>query len=292
MIIKTFGSRGLSTQLWRIERAMYEDFGCRILSESCKDKPNLIFCNDAACADEALNYAKQFPDVLFIQNVLDIPWHCGEESVKNAFQHIKKAKDAGAKISVISERVKRDVEQHGKITVSSVIYQPIQDILDSGGFSDKTYKHLYIGRARDPNKRFNIVKQAFKALEINHQEIAVIGSENPSFGDYLGVIPNYHLAYLYENCSFVWLPSFNEGIGLSMIEGLCHGKCPIIMSDNETAKEFWDYPVSSASDIQNLIEDFENGEPNLISMIDKYRKLYQNKFSPKSVAQRILEIKK
>lgn len=290
MIVKTFGAAGLSTQLWRIERALYEDFGCRILSDSCKDKPELIFCNDLGCADEALNYAKKFPKVKFVQNVLDIPWHCGEQAVKSSFQKIQNAYDFGAKISVISTRVKRDVEQYGKIPVSGIICQPIQDVLDDQGFFGKTYKHLYVGRARDPNKRFGIVRQAFEALEINPKELAVIGSENPSFGDYLGVIPNYHLAYLYKHCSFIWLPSRNEGIGLSMIEGLCHGKCPIVMADNETAQEFWDYPVASAADIQNLIEDYEGGETHLVERIKNYREDYRKFFSAHAVAQRILEI--
>jgi hypothetical protein len=290
MIVKTFGSKGLTTQTWRIERSMYEDFGCRILSDSCKDKPELIFCNDLAYADDALNYAKNFPDVLFIQNVLDIPWHCGERAIENSFNSILSAFHFGAKISVISETVKRDVEENSEAKVSSIIYQPIQDVLNSDGFVSKTYKHLYVGRARDPNKRFDIVKQAFETLEINPKELAVVGSENPFFGDYLGVIPNYHLAYLYENCNFVWLPSLNEGIGLSMIEGLCHGKCPIVIADNKTAKEFWPYSISSIDDIKNLIKDFEKQEKLLTETIETHKKTYKELFSAKSVAQRILEI--
>ena len=84
--------------------------------------------------------------------------------------------------------------------------------------------------------RFKNIELALSLLESNN--IKICGMENPGFGNYLNIVSDDELNRLYNSSKYVLLPSKNEGIGLSMIEGMICGAIPITCSDNLTAKEF------------------------------------------------------
>ena len=117
-------------------------------------------------------------------------------------------------ITAISFKVKKDLAKffgpntHEKI---EVIYNPIQDV----NYDKKIKKNnsfLYIGRANDPIKRFNLVRQSLSKIKDGNKNIIVCGIENPNFGNYLGHVSNEKLNILYNEANFLFLPSKAERI--------------------------------------------------------------------------------
>ena len=121
----------------------------------------------------------------------------------------------------------------------------------------------------------------------------VCGTEDPKFGNYLGVVSDEELNKLYNSTKYVYLPSKAEGIGLSMIEGMICGSIPITCTDNETAKEFspLDFicepnPQSIVDKIKMLNEDYKSKRELAI----QYGKKYKVQFDKKNIAKNIMNI--
>ena len=125
------------------------------------------------------------------------------------------------------------------------------------------------------------------------KNIKICRSENPGFGNYLGVVPDKDLNKLYNSSKFVLLPSKAEGIGLPMIEGMICGAIPIACSDNLTSKEFLppDFicePNSQA--IANKIEELDKEYEVKRSLALEFGKKYKTQFNKKNIAINIMNL--
>jgi len=111
-----------------------------------------------------------------------------------------------------------------------------------------------------------LVKESLQKIKDGLKNIKICGTENPGFGNYLGVVSDLELNKLYNSSKYVYLTSKSEGLGLTMIEAMICGSLPITCTDNETAKEF-------------LPEDFicEPNSQSIVNKIDKLNKEYDAK---------------
>ena len=105
---------------------------------------------------------------------------------------------------------------------------------------------------------------------------------------------NEKLNILYNEASFLFLPSKAEGIGLSMIEALVCGTIPIACSDNETAKEFLPPeficepdPESIVNYIEKINKEYEKNRESAL----KLGKKYKEQFNKINIAKNILGLK-
>ncbi len=221
---------------------------------------------------------------------MDVPWHIPnvEKQTKLLVEHFLSKADA---ISVISFKVKKDLSNFLDKKID-VIYNPIKDV-----FFDQSIKKnnpfIYIGRANDPIKRINLVKESLSKIKNGIEEIKICGSENPNFGNFLGVVPDSELNKLYNSSKFVLLPSKAEGIGLPMIEGMICGSIPITCSDNLTAKEF--SPAKficdpNAESIVNKIEELDKDYDSNRKIALKMGEKYKVQFDKKNIVKNILNI--
>ena len=283
--VSILGADGYTCQIPRIKEGMLS-LG-HIIS---MDSPDLIYSNDPKGYTEALILKRKYPNAYLILNFLDVPWHI-ENIEKQTELLAKNILSQADSVSVISFKVKKDLAKFYNKKIH-VIYNPSKDV----GYDEKIIKNnlfLYVGRANDPVKRIDLVHKTLSKIDGGEKNIKICGSENPGFGNYLGIIPDNDLNKLYNSSKFVLLPSKSEGIGLSMIEGMICGALPITCSDNLTAKEFspGDFicepdPVSIAKKIDELNNDFENKKKLAL----EYGKKYKIQFNKKSIAENIINI--
>ena len=279
------GSDGYTCQIPRIKEGM-ELLG-HTLSE---DSPDLIYSNDPKGYEKALILKEKYPNAYLIFNFLDIPWHIEnierqtELLVKNFFLKA----DA---VSVISSKVQKDMAKFYDKKIH-VIYNPIKDVY----FDEKIKKNnmfLYVGRANDPIKRIKLVHDSIIKIPEGLKNIKICGSENPGFGNYVGVISDKDLNKLYNSSKFVLLPSKAEGIGLPMIEGMICGTIPVTCSDNLTAKEFSPSEFicePNAQSIVNKIEELDKEYETKREMALKLGEKYKIQFDKKTIAKNIIDI--
>ena len=279
------GSDGYTCQIPRIKEGM-ESLG-HILSEN---SPDLIYSNDPKGYEKALILKEKYPNAYLIFNFLDIPWHIEnierqtELLVKNFFLKA----DA---VSVISSKVQKDMAKFYDKKIH-VIYNPIKDVY----FDEKIKKNnmfLYVGRANDPVKRIKLVHDSIIKIPEGLKNIKICGSENPGFGNYVGVISDKDLNKLYNSSKFVLLPSKAEGIGLPMIEGMICGTIPVTCSDNLTTKEFSPSEFicePNAQSIVNKIEELDKEYETKREMALKLGEKYKIQFDKKTIAKNIIDI--
>ena len=149
---------------------------------------------------------------------------------------------------------------------------------------------LYVGRANDPIKRIKLVHDSIIKIPEGLKNIKICGSENPGFGNYVGVVSDKDLNKLYNSSKFVLLPSKAEGIGLSMIEGMICGTIPVTCSDNLTAKEFSPSEFicePNAQSIVNKIEELDKEYETKREMALKLGEKYKIQFDKKTIAKNI-----
>ena len=283
--ISILGADGYTCQIPRIKEGM-KNLG-HILSE---ESPSLIYANDPTGYNKAMTLKKKFPSSYLILNFLDVPWHFPniDKQTKLLVEQFLTKADA---VTVISFKVKKDLAKFLNKKIE-VIYNPIKDV-----FHDKSIKKnntfLYVGRANDPIKRIDLVKESLLKMKNGIKEIKICGSENPGFGNYLGVISDIELNKLYNSSKFVLLPSKAEGIGLPMIEGMICGAIPITCSDNLTAKEFSPPEFicePNAQSIVNKIEGLDKEYENKRKIALKMGEKYKIQFDKKNIAENIIKI--
>ena len=283
--ISIFGADGYTCQMPRIKEAM-QNLG-HILSE---DSPELIYSNDPTGYEKAMLLKKKFPNSFLIFNFLDVPWHMPnvDKQTKLLVEHFLAKSDA---VTAISYKVKKDLAKFLDKKIE-VIYNPIKDV-----FYDESIKKnntfLYVGRANDPVKRTNLLKQAFSKTVNGIIDIKICGSEDPGFGTYLNVVSDQELNKLYNSSKYLLLPSKAEGLGLTMIEAMICGSLPIACSDNETAKEFLPKDFICEPNSQSILDKIEelNKEYDVKRKLAlKYGKKYKIQFDKMSIAKKILDI--
>ena len=283
--ISIFGADGYTCQMPRIKEAM-QRLG-HILSE---DSPEMIYSNDPTGYEKAICLKKKFPGSFLIFNFLDVPWHIPnvDKQTKLLVEHFLAKSDA---VTAISYKVKKDLAKFLDKKIE-VIYNPIKDV-----FYDESIKKnntfLYVGRANDPVKRTNLLKQAFSKTVNGIMDIKICGSQDPGFGTYLNVVSDQELNKLYNSSKYLLLPSKAEGLGLTMIEAMICGSLPIACSDNETAKEFLPKDFICEPNSQSILDKIEelNKEYDVKRKLAlKYGKKYKIQFDKMSIAKKILVI--
>ena len=283
--ISIFGADGYTCQMPRIKEAM-QSLG-HILSE---DSPEMIYSNDPTGYEKAMLLKKKFPNSFLIFNFLDVPWHMPnvDKQTKLLVEHFLAKSDA---VTAISYKVKKDLAKFLDKKIE-VIYNPIKDV-----FYDESIKKnntfLYVGRANDPVKRTNLLKQAFSKTVNGIIDIKICGSEDPGFGTYLNVVSDQDLNKLYNSSKYLLLPSKAEGLGLTMIEAMICGSLPIACSDNETAKEFLpkDFICEpNAQSILDKIEELNKEYDTKRKLALEYGKKYKIQFDKMSIAKKFLGI--
>ena len=264
----------------------FEKLGYEISNED----PNLIYANDPRGYKEAISVKKKYKNAPLIFNVLDIPWHMPniEQQTRLLVSQFLMQADF---VSTISLKVKKDLSKFFKKNIH-VIYNPTRDVYhDEKILKNNTF--LFVGRANDPIKRFNLVRDTIDKIENGIKKIKICGAENPNFGDYLGYVSDQELNNLYNSTKFVLLPSKAEGIGLPMIEALICGALPITCSDNETTKEFLppDFICEPEPDaILKHIEKLDNEYSIKRKLAFQFGEKYKKKFNKISVAKNIRNI--
>ena len=283
--ISIFGADGYTCQMPRIKEAM-QNLG-HTLSE---DSPEMIYSNDPTGYEKAMRLKKKFPSSFLIFNFLDVPWHMPnvDKQTKLLVEHFLAKSDA---VTAISYKVKKDLAKFLDKKIE-VIYNPIKDV-----FYDESIKKnntfLYVGRANDPVKRTNLLKQAFSKTVNGIIDIKICGSEDPGFGTYLNVVSDQELNKLYNSSKYLLLPSKAEGLGLTMIEAMICGSLPIACSDNETAKEFLPKDFICEPNAQSILDKIEelNKEYDAKRKLAlEYGKKYKIQFDKMSIAKKILSV--
>ena len=263
------------------------------LGHEISDKnPELIYANDPRGYKEAIQIKKKYKEAPLIFNLLDIPWHMPNIQQQTKLL-VNQFLNQANFVSVISLKVKKDLSQFFNKKIH-VIYNPIKDVY----YDEKILKNnmfLFVGRANDPIKRFDLVRDTLIKIKDGIKKIKVCGAENPNFGNYLGYVSDEELNNLYNSTQFVLLPSKAEGIGLPMIESMICGALPITCSDNETAKEFLPRDFICAPDPKSILEHIkklENEYANKRNLAFEFGKRYKEKFNKSSIAKNILNILK
>ena len=260
--------------------------------EISDENPELIYANDPRGYKEAIQIKKKNKEAPLIFNLLDIPWHMPniQQQTKLLVNQFLNQADF---VSVISLKVKKDLSQFFNKKIH-IIYNPIKDVY----YDEKILKNnmfLFVGRANDPIKRFNLVHDTLLKIKNGAKKIKICGAENPDFGNYLGYVSDEELNNLYNSTKFVLLPSKAEGIGLPMIESMICGALPVTCSDNETAKEFLPRDFICAPDPKSILEHIkklENEYANKRNLAFEFGKRYKEKFNKSSIAKNILNILK
>ena len=283
--VSILGADGYVCQIPRIKEGM-EALG-HVLSE---ESPDLIYSNDPRGYNKALLLKKKYPKAYLILNFLDMPWHISniqkqtELLVKNYFLKADV-------ITTISFKVKKDISKLYNKKIH-VIYNPIKDVY----FDENIKKNnifFYVGRASDPVKRFNLVRESLLKIKDGVKNTKICGSQNPNFGDYLGIIKDQELNKLYNASKYVLLTSSAEGIGLPMIEGMICGAIPITCSDNLTTKEFSpsDFICEpNAEAIVKKIEELNKEYRVKRELALEFGKKYKTQFNKKNIAINIMNL--
>ena len=264
----------------------FEKLGHEISSEN----PELIYANDPRGYKEAILVKTKYKNAPLILNILDIPWHMPkiQQQTKLLVNQFLIRADF---VSVISLKVKKDLSQFLNKKIH-VIYNPIKDVYYDENIL-KNNMFLYVGRANDPIKRFNLVRNTLFKIKDGAKKIKICGAENPDFGNYLGYVSDEELNNLYNSTKFVLLPSKAEGIGLPMIESMICGALPVTCSDNETAKEFLPPDFICEPEPQSILEHIEMLDKEYSvkrKLAFKFGKKYKEKFDKSSIAKNILNI--
>ena len=258
--------------------------------EVSNENPELIYANDPRGYKEAILVKTKYKNATLILNILDIPWHMPniQQQTKLLVNEFLIRADF---VSVISLKVKRDLSQFLNKKIH-VVYNPIKDVY----YDEKIPKNnmfLFVGRANDPIKRFNLVRDTLFKIKDGVKKIKICGAENPNFGNYLGYVSDEELNNLYNSTQFVLLPSKAEGIGLPMIESMICGALPITCSDNETAKEFLPSDFICEPEPQSILEHIEKLDKEYSvkrKLAFKFGKEYKERFSKSAIAKNILNI--
>jgi len=284
--IALFGFESYASQIQRYREA-FTDLG-HVLSV---ENPNIIYANDPTGYTKAIELKNKFPRACLILHFLDIPWHW--PNVKKQTELLVKNCLLKANIiAVNSKKVEKDLSQFVSNKKIYVTYDVAKDVyLDEK--IKKNNMFLYVGRANDPVKRISLVRDSLKKIPEAINTIKICGSENPNFGNYLGVVSDENLNNLYNASKFVLLPSSAEGIGLPMIEGMICGSIPITCSDNLTAKEFSPEEFISEPNPEAIIKKIEylnNNYEEKRKKALKYGKKYKVQFDKKNIVKNILKI--
>tara|TARA_R110001592_G_C13133954_1_gene746794 strand:- start:1220 stop:2155 length:936 start_codon:yes stop_codon:yes gene_type:complete len=271
---------------------------------------DMIYCNDPSSYD--LDFKNKNSKAKIIYNVLDLPPHCidGDKYDISRYSYIDnpygrsydpldlKEKLKGCDlVTCICEEVQWQLSNWCDLE-SKVIYNPIKNVSylnlqDKDKIKNQrgqNYKYLYVGRANDPNKRFHIVAETIMKLGDPVDSLAIVGSENPRWGDYYGVVSDETLNLFYNSVEYFFFPSAFKSVGLPALESIVTKTKTIVCKDDPTSEELWSgIGVDSSPD--KIASSLNNPEWNdtCKNFVEKHSAQYKEKFSETSVAKNIIE---
>jgi len=216
----------------------------------------------------------------------DIPeYQSNKDEIINEYSKYLEQVDAIAVNSYTTQaQVKRIFNRE-----SFIIYQPCKPIIPLNiPKTHKKLRFLFVGRAASLNKRFHLVKELITKY-YDESQLAVIGSENPGFGNFAGLVGDEQLLISYNMADFILSPSSYEGLGLVACESLLANVPPIVCNDClaslEFAEEFACDPTADA--MYEKIQEIQSNKKDYDWIIQQYYKKYKEQFSYISVAQNI-----
>ncbi len=282
MKIKTFGwRRQYLDQISRIEEGFLA-----LGHELVEENPDLIYCNNDFY-DDALDYAKKYPNALRIFNILDLQLH----NPSFDFKKLQYQLEFGI-TTCISETVKREIKEYLNIDAIN-IGNPIKDI-ECRPEIKKEIDYLIVGRLRDKNKRANLFEQLLMLPENTGKTYAAVGSEPlPMISSgYLGILSDKDLEEVYNMTKFVICCSKREGLNLPMLEAFITS-VPIVCYDMSTCWEF--VPMcfrcdSTAQSINEKIKEINKKYEYYRSIALEYGKMYKKQFNKVKIARNILDV--
>lgn len=287
MKIKTYGSRFFGGQIDRVEQGLIE-LGHEITNNL--DEAEILYSNDFEQADlAAIN--SQSTNIKYIQNLLDIPYHILKPG---DLDDIRKKLDRADVITTISETVESQIGREFSLK-SHTIYQPIKPI--SNLSLKKDIEFLMIGRLNDPNKRAKLgiqVINKFRETIPNVRAVSVGSEDTRAAGiTHLGILRDEELNEVYNRSKYVLCLGKVEGLNLPIVESICAGSIPISLNDSEVSFEFNPHAFICEPTIDSIYEKIQKLDYYYEDLIDGVVKplseIYSGKFSPKSVAARIIE---
>lgn len=278
--IKVFGAKAFWCQVKRIEEG-FRGLGHEITNND--DDADFVYCNNPPFdrGDEEHKDSPLDSKAFKIFNVLDISANKTEDD-KN------KLRDDLDKANIVTCISKVTQDQLREIGVRSIVIDnPIKEItLDKSRSPLRKVTFVYVGRANDSNKRFELLKNL---EEIDN--IIVVGNERPSFGNYGGPVSDVLLNQIYNDSKFVLLPSKFEGLGLPALEAMAAGSIPIVCNDNPNSvlcPEFCRVdpnPNAIYHRVETLLKDYDRYRQVIL---DDYTYQVQHKYSKFTVAQNII----
>jgi hypothetical protein len=300
MRIATFGDNSSYGQLHQINEAFLA-----LGHEITRVNPELIYVQRGPYG-QAIDLAKKY-NAFLICNVLDIPPHLLIDGYDTSrYPHIElpnvdwwkrdcdpkkefKGLEEANVVSCICDEVKWQIKNWLNLD-SEVILNPIRPVCDLKLERDINFS--YVGRANDPNKRFDIAAKV-SLIYSGKQDMVVAGSENPQFGQYLGVIDDKTLNILYNRTKFFLFTSAFKSVGLPALEAIVAGSIPIVCNDDPTSKEFWEkiaLPPDPAEIVAHLQD--EKWVKMAEEWVESKKMLYSHMFHPITIAQNILNLYK
>lgn len=300
--ILCLGAEHYINQIDRI-RAGLSELGVEITNNDY----NYIYCNDPTVYEKALTLKK---DAKLIFNILDIAPHlidkkydisrypCLEYGQKRNFniENFKEQLSQADIITCICKDVQRQIKKWCELN-AAVIYNPIKDVSflnlseSQKIIKGKKYKHLFIGRACDPNKRFFLLYQTMNLLGDSSDKLAVVGTENPGWGDYLGILDDNSLNHILNSVEYLWLPSAFKSIGLPALEAVVTKTIPIVCNDDPAGDEFFE-GIQVPPNPTKIAELINNKEWNTEAkhFVEKRSQIFYNRFNKYQIARNILQL--
>lgn len=255
-----------------------------ILTDNAQEA-NFYFAADPCGYEQMYQDFIKYPK-FNVMNILDLP-------DKSTVENFRKYFINSSRITTISKFVQKQIKDNYN-SDSTVIYYPPKPVFKvrDEALNDPR-RFLYIGRANSPNKRFDIAKELMEKY-YSEKQLVTVGSENPNYGKYAGILDNDWLNMFYGFSDYLLFPSSFEGQGLPPIEAVIAGKFPILCNDCEASMEFLpEFCAEPTVDgLYGKIQDIENNIEYYKRVRDNYKEDYSYIMSPVEITKKIIGLYK
>ena len=177
-----------------------------------------------------------------------------------------------------------------EINVIGFPARPVKFLKNHRGFCS-----LYVGRWNDPNKRTYLIKPSLELLgQDTENDLVVVSSDKPPFNCfYHNNVNDEILNLLYNGAEFTWLPSKQEGLGMSAIEAIQTGSIPLLCNDNDVVRELGlkDFSANPNPEaLSRLVRKIQKNINYYWNKMDELRPKFEKQFSIDTVSQNILDL--
>lgn len=308
---KAFGAESTINQIDRIRSGFLE----LNLTES-DTEPDFVYVNDVPSIDKALEFKKRCknsPKTIF--TTLDIPIHLLDpkkydlsrySGITHPWERNFNAEELAAKLKLadfrtcICDEVKLQLSKYAGIDDAITIYNPVKptsflnlpDYQKIKNRNGQLYKYLFIGRARDFGKRYSLIISTLGILGEGPDKIAVVGSEDPYFGDYYNVVDDETLNLFYNSCEYLFMPSFFKSIGLPLLEKIISGYGKFLVTSDDPCSSEFAPGLSIEPTPQALAAAIKSPVWNekCQKFVNDHSEEYRQKFSPIQICKNILAL--